>query len=155
MSIRKTDKTQEIHFVHERSTFLMWQSATQTTLAAVYVICASPIAQAIGPQNWYILGTGLCAVTFILSIFWVPESRYDRSLTAYGQFSAEEGGEGNGSRATAPMPVKLADRPALDTVKYPPRTLWSDMRLFVGKADWVEGWYGFIVRLPSSVNDLC
>lgn len=122
----------------------MWQSATQTVLAAVYVICASPIAGAIGPANWYNLGAGLCAVTFVASVFWVPESRYDRSLTAYGQFSAEEGGELDGSRATAPQPVKLSERPALDTTKFLPRTVWSDMRLFVGKPDWMEGVYGFV-----------
>ncbi|KAF2022406.1 MFS general substrate transporter [Aaosphaeria arxii CBS 175.79] len=135
---------QEIHFVHERSTFLMWQSAVQTTLAAVYTIFASPIAQAIGPGNWYILGAGLCAVTFLVSIPFVPESRYDRSLAAYGQFSREEGGEGNESRETAAAPVKLTDRPALDTTRYKPRTVWSDMQLMVGKADWREGYYGFI-----------
>jgi hypothetical protein len=130
--------------MHERSTFLMWQSATQTVLAAVYVICASPIAGAIGPANWYNLGAGLCAVTFVASIFWVPESRYDRSLTAYGQFSAEEGGESDETRATAPRPVKLSERPALDTTNFRPRTMWSDMRLFVGKPNWTEGVYGFI-----------
>lgn len=123
----------------------MWQSAVQTTLAAVYVICASPIAQAIGPENWYVLGAGLCGTTFLLSIPWVPESRYDRSLTSYGQFSTEEGGEGDGSRSTAPMPVKLSDRPALDAARYSPRTIRSDMRLIVGKVDWREGWFGFIV----------
>lgn len=123
----------------------MWQSATQTILAAVYVICASPIAQGIGPENWYLLGAGLSALTLVLSIFWVPESRYNRSMAAYGQFSAEEGGEENGSRATAPLPVKIADRPALDTMMYLPRTLWSDMRVFVGPPDWMEGWYGFVV----------
>ena len=127
----------------------MWQSAIQTTISAIYVLFASPIAGSIGPQNWYNLGAGLCAVTFILSILWVPESRYNRSLTAYGQFSEEEGGEGNGSRATAPIPVRIADRPALDSIKYPPRTLWSDMRIFVSKPDWREGWYGFIVRSPT------
>lgn len=122
----------------------MWQSAVQTVLSAVYIICASPIASAIGPSNWYILGAGLSALTFVLAIFWVPESRYDRSLTAYGQFSAEEGGEGTGSRATAPLPVRLSEKPALDTTKYAPRTMWSDMRIFVSKPDWMEGVYGFI-----------
>jgi hypothetical protein len=126
---------QEIHFVHERSTFLMWQSATQTILAAVYIICASPIAAAIGPSNWYILGAGLAAVTFIASVFWIPESRYDRSLAAYGQFSVEEGGELETSRAEAPPPVRLSESP---------RTVWSDMRIFVDKPDWMEGVYGFV-----------
>ena len=114
-------KLQEIHFVHERSTFLMWQSAVQTVLSAVYIICASPIAGAVGPSNWYYLGSGLCAATFIASIFWVPESKYDRPMTAYGQFSAEEGGELEGSRATAPLPAKLSERPPLDFTKFLPR----------------------------------
>ena len=122
----------------------MWQSATQTILAAVLIICASPIAGAIGPSNWYNLGAGLSGVTFIASIFWIPESRYDRSLTAYGQFSAEEGGELETSRATAPLPVRFSERPALDTTRYLPRTMWSDMRVFVGKPDWMEGVYGFL-----------
>jgi hypothetical protein len=131
--------------MHERSTFLMWQSATQTVFAAVFIICASPIAGAIGPGNWHTLGAGLCAVTFFASIIWVPESRYDRSLAAYGQFSADEGGEFDGtSRATAVQPVRLSERPALDTTRFLPRTMWSDMRLFVDKPDWKEGVYGFI-----------
>ena len=121
----------------------MWQSAIQTVIAAVYVICASPIAGAIGPENWYNLGAGLCGVTLVFSIFWVPESRYDRSLAAYGQFSED----GDDDTHTTPPPVKISDRPALDTTKYLPRTLWSDMRVFVGKPDWMEGWYGFTVRL--------
>lgn len=45
---------QEIHFLHERSTFLMWQTALQTNLSAV--LFASPIASKIGPGNWYVLG---------------------------------------------------------------------------------------------------
>ena len=123
----------------------MWQSATQTVLSAVYIICASPIAGAVGPSNWYLLGAGLCGATFVASVFWVPESSYDRSLTAYGQFSAEEGGEQlEGSRATESLPAKLSERPPLDLTRFPPRTVWSDMRIFVAKRDWKEGLYGFI-----------
>jgi MFS family permease len=140
---------QEIHFVHERSTFLMWQSATQTVLAAVLVISASPIAGAVGPENWYILGAGLCATTFIFSIVWVPESRYNRPLAAYGQFSTDEGGEGDDSQATAGTPVRISERPTLDTTNFLPRTVWSDMRVFVGSADWIEGWYGLVVSCLS------
>ncbi|PVH98844.1 MFS general substrate transporter [Periconia macrospinosa] len=135
---------QEIHFLHERSTFLMWQCAVQTILACVYILCASPIAQAIGPGNWYNLGAGFSALTFLLSFFWVPESRFRRSLTAYGQFSPEEGGEGDTSRATAPAPMRISEKPPLDTVNYAPRTIWSDMRVFTDKPDWKEGWRGFI-----------
>ncbi|EOA91110.1 uncharacterized protein SETTUDRAFT_101621 [Exserohilum turcica Et28A] len=132
---------QVIHFMHERSTFLMWQSAIQTTLSAGLVIAASPLAGAIGPANWYRLGAGLSAVTLIVSIFLVPESRYARSLVAYGQSSNFDGVE---SEQTTAKPVRLSERPALDTTNYEPRTLRSDMRFFVGEFDWAEGWYGFI-----------
>jgi hypothetical protein len=73
--------SKEIHFVHERSTFLMWQSATQTVLSAGLTISASPLAGAIGPGNWYHLGAGLATVTLFFAIFLVPESRYARSPT--------------------------------------------------------------------------
>lgn len=130
----------------------MWQSAVQTILAAIYILCASPIAQSIGPANWYNFGAGLCGATLLLSVFWVPESRFRRSLVAYGQFSPEEGGEGDSSRATAPPPMRVSEKPPLDTVNYASRTIWSDMRIFTDEPDWKEGWRGFIVspqRFPS------
>jgi hypothetical protein len=120
----------------------MWQSAIQTVLSAVLIIAASPLAGAIGPGNWYILGAGLSAATLVASIFLVPESRYPRSLVAYGQQSESESDENQ--EYVAP-PVRLSERPALDTVRYEPRTLRSDMRLFVGEADWAEGMWGFLV----------
>jgi hypothetical protein len=135
---------QEIHFMHERSTFLMWQVASQTVLSAIFVISASLIAGAIGPKNWYIMGAGLSVATLTLSIFFVPESRYNRSLAAYGQFDEAET-DANPSRVIEALPVKLSERPALDFARYEPRTLKSDMRMFTGKADWAEGWYGLVV----------
>ena len=135
---------QEIHFIHERSTFLMWQSAIQTLLSAGLTIAASPLAGAIGPANWYRLGAGFAAATLILSIFFVPESRYPRSLRAYGQSTDIDGME---SEEMAETPVKLSERPALDLTRYEPRTLRSDMRLFVGAFDWAEGWYSFVVSI--------
>ena len=121
---------QEIHFVHERSTFLMWQAAMQLSITAVYCLFASPIAGAIGPGNWYILGVGLAAGVLILSIPFVPETRYFRTLAQYGQ-AAEPEYEGKQQEA-APRPMRVSERPALDFDTYPDRTIWSDMRLFVG-----------------------
>jgi hypothetical protein len=133
--------------MHERSTFLMWQVASQTILAAVFTISASPIAGAIGPKNWYIMGAGLSVATLIMSIFFVPESRYNRSLAAYGQVEESEI-EANPTSVIEALPVRLSERPALDFARYEPRSLRSDMRLFTSKADWMEGWYGLIVSLP-------
>ena len=131
---------QEIHFLHERSTFLMWQSALQTILTAVYVLFASPIAGKIGPGNWYILGGGLAAVVLVASIFFVPESKYERSLVAYGQ-SLENDADSAEGLSNAPVPMHISERPAFDLSRYQARTIWSDMRLFVNKPDWKEGAY--------------
>lgn len=129
--------------MHERSTFLMWQSAIQTVLSACLTIAASPLAGAIGPANWYRLGAGLAAATLAVSIFLVPESRYARSLVAYGQPS--DNNDAQSEQTPSARPARLSERPALDTTKYEPRTIRSDMRLFVGNFDWQEGWYGFVV----------
>ncbi|KAK8207430.1 major facilitator superfamily domain-containing protein [Phyllosticta capitalensis] len=145
---------QEIHFLHERSLMLMVQSASQTILSAVLILCASPIAGAITPRYWYILGAGIAALQGILSIFFVPESRYSRPLSAYqGESSGVQYGSGNREEAdkAAWTPVTKATRPELDFVNFEPRTVYSDMRLFVGKADWMEAWY----TLKSMVQCLC
>lgn len=119
--------------------------ALQTCINSVYCLFASPIAGAIGAPNWYILGVGLSAATLVLSIFLVPETRYLRTLAAYGQDS--EGEAGATQQGTNTKPMTLSERPALDFARYPPRTLWSDMRLIVGKPDWSEGLYA--VRVCS------
>lgn len=117
--------------------------ALQTAINSVYCLFASPIAGAIGAPNWYILGVGLSAATLVVSIFLVPETRYSRSLAAYGQDTEDE--VGAPQKGTTAKPMTLSERPALDFERYPPRTLWSDMRLIVGKPDWSEGLYAIRV----------
>jgi hypothetical protein len=125
----------------------MWQSAMQLSVTALYTMFASPIAGAIGPGNWYILGAGLTMGVFILSIFFVPESRYKRTLAAYGQAEVAEQVAGDTEVKSAPKPMRVSERPALDYERYPARTIWSDMRLFVGEPDWAEGLYALKVCL--------
>lgn len=137
---------QEIHFIHERSTFLTWQMATQTIITAVYVLFASPIAAGIGPGNWYILGGGLAAAVLVFSIFLVPETKYNRTLAAYGQSDTQSDEQEQSPKGRA-LPVRVAERPALDFDRYQPRTLWSDMRVFVHTPDWMEGAYTFLVSM--------
>ncbi|KAK8159716.1 major facilitator superfamily domain-containing protein [Phyllosticta citrichinensis] len=135
---------EEIHFLHERSHMLMIQSASQTILSAVLILCASPIAGAITPRYWYVLGGGIAAAQGILSIFFVPESRYSRPLSAYqGESSGVQYGSGTTDATGKAVwtPVTKSNRPELDFVNFEPRTVLSDMRLFVGKADWMEAWY--------------
>ncbi|OQO10068.1 hypothetical protein B0A48_04424 [Cryoendolithus antarcticus] len=130
---------QEVHFIHERSQCLMWQVAMQTIVSAILNIFASPIAGAVGTTAWYLIGVGLSAAVLIVSIFFVPEKKYVRDLSAYGQ--SAELIAGHIDEKFEPKPMRMSERPALDTVRYQPRTLRSDMRLFVNKPDWSEGFY--------------
>lgn len=38
-------------------------------------------------------------------------------------------------------PVTTSTRPQLDFVNFQPRTVFSDMRLFVGPVDWKQAYY--------------
>lgn len=131
----------------------MWQSAGQTITSAIYILFASPIASSIGPGNWYNLGAGLATLIFVFSIFLVPETKYHRSLVAYGQITDEVAEGTLDDELKAPKPVRLSERPAFDYARYPPRTIWSDMRLFVNKPDWSEGLYAVRVsQILSTLN---
>lgn len=133
---------QEIHFLHERSHTLMLQSATQTILSAVLVLCASPIAGAITPRYWYILGAGVTVLQFILSIFFVPETKYERPLSAYQANDMVQWTSAGGNESGEVLaPVTTSTRPPLDLINHQPRTVLSDMRLFVGPADWKQAYY--------------
>jgi hypothetical protein len=117
----------------------MWQVAMQTIMSALLGLFASPIAGAIGPGNWYLLGTGLSAGVFVVSFFFVPETRYARPLEAYQQQQDLDGKE------VQQIAVRINQRPALDFERYQARTIWSDMRIFVGDFDWFEGLYALKV----------
>ncbi len=81
-----------------------------------------------------------------MSFFLVPETKYDRPLSAY---------QGQGARVSTFVPsgedspqkdgylarrLSTKDVREMDLVNYKPRTLASDMRLFVNKPDWAEGY---------------
>jgi hypothetical protein len=117
----------------------MWQVAMQTIMSALLGLFASPIAGAIGPGNWYLLGTGLSVGVFVVSFFFVPETRYARPLEAYQQQQDLDGKE------VQQIAVRISQRPALDFERYQARTIWSDMRIFVGDFDWFEGLYALKV----------
>ncbi|KAH7018028.1 major facilitator superfamily domain-containing protein [Microdochium trichocladiopsis] len=121
--------TQEIFFLHERSQGLMVQQTVQVILTAVWVLFASPIAEAITPQWWYGLGACLAGAQFIGTVFWVPETKYKRSMAAY-----QEGSDSEGASELCTV------RPALDFVNFAPRTLGSDMRLWVDTPEWSTAW---------------
>lgn len=124
--------------------------AIQTGINSVYTLFASPIAGAIGPGNWYNLGVGLARLCLIVSILFLPETRYRRTLAAYGQ--EVENAVPEDPKVTTSKPMTISERPPLDFETYAPPTLWSDMRLFVGPPDWSEGIYAVMVYLKCSLT---
>ncbi|KAI1869941.1 uncharacterized protein JN550_005531 [Neoarthrinium moseri] len=123
----------EIHFLHERSTALMWQSGIQAIGAAVFVLCASPIAYAIQPENWYMVLIAVLSLVFLSAVFFLPESKYHRHLATEHD---DTNPVNNISSKQAPALLTLEDRPTFDLINYKPRTLHSDVNLFVNAPEW-------------------
>lgn len=116
----------------------MLQQTIQVIACAVWVICASPIAGAISPQWWYGLGAALAGVQLVVSIFLLPETKYNRLLAAYqesSQTNTTEDLEASSAKG-ASGPIICTERLPLDFVNYAPRTWRSDMRLWIGSPEW-------------------
>ncbi|KAE8155177.1 major facilitator superfamily domain-containing protein [Aspergillus avenaceus] len=128
--------TQEIFFLHERSKALMGQQAIQICLTSVYVLFASPIAEAITPQWWYGLGAALSGVLLVVAFFFLPETKYDRSLASYQEGSASDDAECNATTDPKAQTGVCTQRPAIDYERFPARTWKSDLRLWVGTPEW-------------------
>lgn len=135
--------TQEIFFVHERSTFLMAQQLVQVSLTSVWVLFAGPIAGKITPGWWYGLGGILAGVQLIAAFLWLPETKYDRPLASFQESSAGNGRVDDTESNTAteiPAVRMCTHRPALDFDNYAPRTFRSDLRLWIGTPEWNKAW---------------
>ncbi|SPO01413.1 related to transporter protein HOL1 [Cephalotrichum gorgonifer] len=126
--------TQEIFFLHERSQGLMIQQTVQVTLTTIWVLFASPIANAITPEWWYGLGGVLAGVQLLMAFFLVPETKYERPLASFQE---------SDSTSESSVPRTCTVRPPLDTVNFAPRTFRSDLRLWVGTPDYRLGWRTF------------
>lgn len=148
---------QETFFMHERGRTQMYFTALSNILTSVMSLLTSYIAFAIGVPGWYGLGTGLIGAVALGAVFFVPETKYDRPLSAYqgqgasvsrwvnndgqdGDSDPKAGADDAGTENVNYLARRLTttDVRELDTVNYEPRTLRSDMRLFVHKADWDE-----------------
>ncbi|WAO96417.1 Hypothetical protein NCS54_01409000 [Fusarium falciforme] len=124
--------TQEIFFLHERSRWLMVQQSIQTIATAVFVLFAGPIAGAITPEWWYGLGTCLSGLCFILAVFFVPETKYDRPSSSFQEAESDDTATSEDGKTL----TVCTERPELDFVNFEPRTWKSDLRLWIGKPEW-------------------
>ncbi|KAK8029807.1 transporter HOL1 [Apiospora rasikravindrae] len=163
--------TQEVFFLHERSRGLMIQQTIQVILTAIWTVFAGPIAGAITPQWWYGLGAVLAGVQFLLAVFFVPETKYYRPISSFQESTSSLDNKDDAAtpspddhsssdNVTGPASTMCTERPALDYVKFAPRTWRSDMRLWVGDIEWLKGWEAFyqtfeLVLYPNVFWALC
>ncbi|KAI8711653.1 hypothetical protein NCS52_01429400 [Fusarium sp. LHS14.1] len=126
--------TQEIFFLHERSRWLMVQQSIQTIATAVFVLFAGPIAGAITPEWWYGLGTCLSGLCFIMAVFFVPETKYDRPSSSFQETESDDAATSEDGKTL----TVCTERPELDFVNFKPRTWRSDLRLWIGKPQWYK-----------------
>ncbi|KAJ9118359.1 hypothetical protein QFC24_006187 [Naganishia onofrii] len=125
----------EAFFLHERANVLAFQAAFQTIVGCILTIFASNIAAAVY--------AGLAGFLLVTAYFFVPETAYDRPLSAYtGATEAMPGITTTLATLESQMPsgTTQSNRPALDEAKYGPRTLRKDVRMFVKKMDWMEAY---------------
>lgn len=127
----------------------MGQQAIQISLTTVWVLFASPIANAITPEWWYGLGSVLSGLLLVVALALLPETKYNRSLSSYQETDSTDGFDAT-SQTKVSRVTMCTERPQLDFVQYSPRTWRSDMRLWIGKPEWIKVWDVFRVSFPIS-----
>lgn len=134
---------QETFFLHERGKYQMIFTAAGNILTTIITLLTSYIGKGIGSEGWYGLGAGIAGIIFAVSIFFLPETKYSRPISAYqgnssivSTFGADEG---DGTTTYTAYRISVNAEREFDYVNFKPRTLASDMRLFTNKPDWEEG----------------
>ncbi|EUC46991.1 hypothetical protein COCMIDRAFT_91283 [Bipolaris oryzae ATCC 44560] len=114
---------EEIHFLHERSSKLSWFIGVQTVGTAVLFVMTTNVVPPFGLKWWYLTITFLIIATFILSIFFVVETMYERKVDEHDDASAD-------GKLVAGKRREL--RPDI----YGPRSLRHDLKVFHHKPVW-------------------
>jgi hypothetical protein len=148
--------SKEAFFLHERAQILAFQAAFQTTVGCILGVFASNIAASVGWKNWYYVYAGISAAIFILAVFFVPETKYERTLEAYSGLSGaatavktpitnEKDDEVSENEYNAPQQTQatVGNRPALDLEQYPAHTLWSRLNPMPARIEWSEAALSF------------
>lgn len=151
----------EVFFLHERANVLSFQASFQTIVGCVLTIFASNIAASVGWKNWYSVSRGFTSLPLVLTqtsyqvyaglsgflliaaYFFVPETAYERPLSAYtGHQEAVPTLPTDLATLESQLPVATtqSNRPALDEDRYGRKTLRKDVRLFSKKLDWMEAY---------------
>ena len=103
---------------------------------------SSYMTRDVGWRSWYGLLAAMAGASLILGFVFVPETYYDRPAEAWGAkdslSSTREDlldAENNNVNLNTKK-ITEETRRSVDLANYPPRTLSSDLRVFVMKPDW-------------------
>lgn len=118
--------------MHERSEKLAWFSAIQSIGTAALLISSTYLVESYDWKWWYGVFGIVNGVILILSICFVPESRYNRPTDAF-QGAVHVYQDGQDDRI---LRVTTKQGIVLDLDRYGPRTFRHDMKVFHGPADW-------------------
>lgn len=130
---------QDIYFLHQRASTFQWFSSAEVLFNSSLVIASAYMAEALGWRSWYWMFSILSGICFVLSFLFVPETYFERPLSAYrGEISdlntvAEP--------ASQPLPHYGAtltdqDKRVIDIQHHKPRTFRSDLRIFAVDVNW-------------------
>lgn len=128
--------------MHQRArAYQVWASA-QTLIQSALVMGSSYMTRDVGWRSWYGLLAAMAGASLLLGIVFVPETYYDRPAEAWG---VKDSVSNTSSRAdlqeTTTTEISTqkqteTSRHSLDLASYPPRTLSSDLRVFVMTPDY-------------------
>ncbi|GKZ35548.1 hypothetical protein AbraIFM66950_006211 [Aspergillus brasiliensis] len=121
---------QEIFFLHQRGKVIAAYSALQTVGTAALIVASPYIASDshLGWRWWYGIFGCVGAVIAVLSIIFVKETKYERSITALNG----EGIECSGSLVR----VTTSTTRVLDVINHPPRGFIRDMAPWSSNPQW-------------------
>lgn len=69
--------------MHQRANRIAWFCSLQTLGTALFIIASSYISAGLGWRWWYGIFAIITGFTFLLSILFVVETKYDRSLDSF------------------------------------------------------------------------
>ncbi|KAJ6079959.1 hypothetical protein N7467_009712 [Penicillium canescens] len=137
--------TQEVFFLHERSKFLMVQQTVQVILSTIFCLFASPIA---GARHRRV---GLAGAQCFVAFFFLPETKYNRDLSAYQEPASTSENDLEASKSGKARVMICKEKPPLDYVNFERWTWKSDMRLWIGEPEWYKAGEVLKVRPQDKV----
>ena len=122
---------QEVFYLHERGRVIAWFCALQTVGTAALIVPSPQIASDpnLGWRWWYGIFGIVSGAVSVLSIIFVKETKYDRSLDALT-------GAGLPNDDGTLVPVTTNTKRELDTVNYRLRSFSRDMLPWTGHRQW-------------------